>query len=91
VRNLVLYSVLSCSAETVELQDTGGAVVRLTPAQVAQSCRLSHARTLASIQGWETEPGQTMRLLDSGHARFERKHLYVGISRCREPRDIHVL
>jgi hypothetical protein len=89
VRNNVVYTVKTVG-EGVELQD-GGNTIRLTLSQCAQWTRLSHARTYASVQGWDCHPTETCRLWDVSHPRFTRRHLFVGISRCREPSDVHVV
>jgi hypothetical protein len=78
VRNNVLYTVTSCSNDRIEIQKDEEKI-SLTPEHFGQWCRLSYARTYASIQGTEFE--ESLRLHDTGHPRFSRKHLFVALSR----------
>ena len=50
-----------------------------TPAQVAASFRLGYAQTYNSAQGASAKKRVT--LFDTGHPRFSRRHLLVGMSR----------
>ena len=53
---------------------------RLTREAAGKSLRLCHALTYASVQGL-TLPG-TVRLLETDHRHFTKKHLYIGASRA---------
>ena len=53
---------------------------RLTREAAGKSLRLCHALTYASVQGL-TLPG-TVRLLETEHKHFTKKHLYIGSSRA---------
>ena len=57
--------------------------------QAKQWLRLSFAQTYASCQGTEFD-GQ-LRLHDTSHKHFTRRHLFVGLSRARAARDASVV
>ena len=53
----------------------------LTYEQAKAWLRLSFAQTYASCQG--SEFGGSLRLHDTAHPHFTRRHLFVGLSRAR--------
>ena len=65
--------------ETVKLQ---GLDQPLSMDETKNYLRLAYARTYASTQG--TELDGPVCLADVSHPRFSKRHLYVGLSRCRE-------
>ena len=65
--------------ETIKLK---GIEPRLDLEQVKNYLRLAYARTYASVQGTELEGA--VCLADIAHPRFTKRHLYVGLSRCKE-------
>ena len=77
VRNQVLYEVAEVNQNTVHF--AGG--VSLTHEQVSEWTVLSFAQTYASCQGTDFEG--TLRLHDTTHKFFTRRHLFVGLSRAK--------
>ena len=87
IRNGCLYTVTSVEPDAVTLQELPG--LTLTYEQVKAWLRLSYAQTYASVQG--TEFGAQLRLHDTKHRFFTRRHLFVGLSRARAARDVSVV
>jgi hypothetical protein len=87
IRNNCLYTILSYSHDKIEIEKDGEQI-SLSHDHFGQWCRLSYARTYASIQGTEFE--ESLRLHDTGHPRFSRKHLFVALSRGKLKEHIHV-
>ena len=87
IRNGVAYRVkaLDLQNKTMELE---GVKAQLSFQQIKDYLRLSHARTYASIQGTELE-GPTC-LVDTAHPRFTHRHLFVGLSRCKDAKLVRV-
>ena len=79
IRNGCLYTVTSVEPDAVTLQELPG--LTLTFEQVKSWLRLSYAQTYASVQG--TEFTSQLRLHDTKHRFFTRRHLFVGLSRAR--------
>ena len=67
-----------------ELPDT-----EFTHDQVKMWLRLSFAQTYASIQG--TEFDTHLRLHDTGHTYFTKRHLFVGLSRAKMAAHVSVV
>ena len=65
---------------------TGG--ISLTHEQVSEWTVLSFAQTYASCQG--TDCKGTLRLHDTTHKFFTRRHLFVGLSRANESGAVDV-
>jgi hypothetical protein len=80
VRNGCLYTVesIDAAAGTLSLEGVG----ELTFDQAKAWLRLSFAQTYASCQG--TEFGGSLRLWDTAHPHFSKRHLFVGLSRARQ-------
>ena len=74
VRHGCLYTIKECEEE-VALGELP------TASTTRERFRQSHCQIYASCLG--TEFGETCRLHELKHPRFTRKHLLVGISRCR--------
>jgi hypothetical protein len=87
VRNGCLYTVTSVEPDAVTLQELPG--LTLTFEQVKSWLRLSYAQTYASVQG--TEFTSQLRLHDTKHRFFTRRHLFVGLSRARAAKDVSVV
>jgi len=88
VRNGCLYTVAAVDEERgVELQELPGVIFSLE--QVKAWLRLSYAQTYASVQGTEFE-GE-LRLHDTQHQHFTRRHLFVGLSRAKEASKVSVV
>ena len=86
IRNGCLYTVTEVSDDAVRLQELDGV---FTFEQVKAWLRLSYAQTYASVQGPELTA--QVRLHDTGHHFFTRRHLFVGLSRCRAARAVSVV
>ena len=56
--------------------------------EVRDLLRLSHARTYASVQGHEFDG--SVCLADMGHPRFTLRHLFLGLSHCRDAGAVRV-
>jgi len=87
IRNGCLYTVLDITDEGITTQELPGLV--LTQEQVKSWLRLSYAQTYASVQG--TEFDSQLRLHDTGHMYFTKRHLFVGLSRARAAADVSVV
>jgi len=87
VRNNVLYTVTAVEPEHIEIESKER--FWLSHEQFGQLCRLSYARTYASIQG--TEFQESLRLQDTANINFSRKHLFVALSRGRRNELIDVM
>jgi len=87
IRSGCLYTVVSVEEGTVTLQELPG--LTLTYEQVKAWLRLSYAQTYASVQG--TEFTAQLRLWDSRHRFFTRRHLFVGLSHARAAQDVSVV
>ena len=87
IRNGCLYTVSEINTETVHIQELPG--LALTHEQVRAWLRLSYAQTYASVQG--TEFDAQLRLHDTRHVFFTRRHLFVGLSRARAAADVSVV
>ncbi len=87
IRNGCLYTVTSVEPDAVTLQELPG--LTLTYEQVKSWLRLSYAQTHASVQG--TEFTAQLRLHDTRHRFFTRRHLFVGLSRARAAKDVSVV
>ena len=81
VKNNCLYEVVAIGNEHIEIT-SGEGRISLSHEQVANLTRLSYARTYASIQGTEFQD-ESLRLWDTSHPRFTRRHLFVAVSRAR--------
>ena len=84
VRNQVLYTVTGIKATRVNF--AGG--ISLTHEQVSEWTVLSFAQTYANCQG--TEFDGTLRLHDTTHRFFTKRHLFVGLSRAKESSAVDV-
>ena len=73
----MVYEVAEITQKLVHF--TGG--VSLTHEQVSEWTVLSFAQTYASCQGTEFEG--TLRLHDTTHKFFTKRHLFVGLSRAK--------
>ena len=82
IQNGVLYTVESVTREAVVL--VGG--VSLSHAHAKTCLRLSYAQTYASCQGSEFDG--PLRLHDTSHKFFTRKHLFVGLSRAKVASEV---
>ena len=89
IRNNCLYTVESLGEEEVLLKDEADQSVRLSYVQVAAWCRLSFARTYASIQGTEFPRGG-LRLHDVENSHFTMRHLFVAVSRAHYKEQISI-
>ena len=78
IRNGCSY-VIEDIDDTIKLQ---GLDERLDLEQTKNYLRLAYARTYASVQG--TELDGPVCLADVSHPWFTKRHMYVGLSRCRE-------
>lgn len=87
IRNGCLYTVATVEPDAVTLQELPG--LTLTFEQVKSWLRLSYAQTYASVQG--TEFTAQLRLHDTKHRFFTRRHLFVGLSRARAAKDVSVV
>lgn len=87
IRNGVLYTVESIDQEQEQVCLAGG--LELSFQQVKAWLRLSFAQTYASCQGSEFEG--TLRLHDTAHLHFTRRHLFVGLSRARAAELVSVV
>ena len=87
IRNGCLYTVANVEPDAVTLQELPG--LKLTFDQVKSWLRLSYAQTYASVQG--TEFSAQVRLHDTKHRFFTRRHLFVGLSRARAAKDVSVV
>ena len=87
IRNNVLYTITKIEDDTVTLK--GDEEIKLSFAQVQQLTRLSFARTFASCQG--TEFDTALCLHDTNHRHFTRRHLFVGMSRCKDKRLLAIV
>jgi hypothetical protein len=85
IKNMCLYTVEAVDGETVKIQDGP----QLSHEQAKAWLRLSYAQTYASCQGSEFD-GQ-LRLHDTKHRFFTKRHLFVGLSRARSARDVSVV
>jgi len=87
IRNNVLYTITKIEDDTVTVK--GDEEIKLSFAQVQQLMRLSFARTYASCQG--TEFDSALCLHDTNHRHFTRRHLFVGMSRCKDKRLLAIV
>jgi hypothetical protein len=85
VRNGGLCTVesIDVAAETLRLE---GVDTELTFDQAKGWLRLSYAQTYASCQG--TQFGGSLRLWDTAHTHFSRRHLFVGLSRAKQDAQV---
>ncbi len=88
VRNNVLYTVVKIEDDTVTVRE-GDEEIKLSFAQVQQLLRLSFARTRASCQG--TEFDSALRLHDTNHKQFPLRHLFVGMSKCKDNKLLDIV
>ena len=88
VKNNCLYTVAAIGNEHIEIT-SGEGRISLSHEQVANLTRLSYARTYAAIQGTEFQD-ESLRLWDTSHPRFTRRHLFVAISRARRAELVDV-
>jgi hypothetical protein len=86
IRNGCLYTVTEVTEDSVRLQELDGTY---SFEQVKSWLRLSYAQTYASVQG--TEFDAQLRLHDTNHRFFTRRHLFVGLSRARAAQDVSVV
>ena len=92
IRNAVLYTVTSfddkevqiCMAERPEEKHI------VTHTEASLYLRSSFAQTYASCQSTEYSNG-ILELCETSHARFTRKHLYVGLSRSKSSDAVQVI
>ena len=89
IKNNCLYTVAAIGNEHVELTSGGEGRISLSHEQAANLFRLTYARTYASIQGTEFED-ESLRLWDTSHPRFTRRHLFVAVSRARRAELVDV-
>jgi len=82
IRNGLLYTVASIDREAQKVQFEG-IEHAFSFDQVKKWLVLSFARTYASIQGTEFE--ESVCLHDTSHQFFTSRHLFVGLSRCKDP------
>ena len=89
IRNGCVYTVAAVDEEhgAIELEEFPGASFGLE--QVKSWLRLGFAQTYASVQGTEFE-GE-LRLHDTKHQHFTRRHLFVGLSRAKEASKVSVV
>ena len=87
IRNGCLYTVTEIGKETLRVQELPD--TELSFDQVKSWLRLSYAQTYASVQG--TEFTAQLRLHDTNHRFFTRKHLFVGLSRARAAADVSIV
>jgi hypothetical protein len=69
-------------------EDSGEHIHNVTPAQVARHCKLRHALTLTSCQGRSLVG--TIAIHDSNKRHFTSTHLYVGLSRAVNGKNIWI-
>ena len=86
IRNNVLYTVIKIHQDSVTVK--GDEEITLSFVQVQQLMRLSAARTYASCQGCEFETA--LRLHDTNHRHFTMRHLFVGMSRCKDRKQLDI-
>ena len=67
---------------------SGAAGAQLHYEEVRDWCRLSHAQTFASCQG--TEFTESLTLWETDHPKFTWRHLFVGLSRGRDAKKVHL-
>jgi hypothetical protein len=72
-------TVAKVSDELMEVS-VGDASIRLTQEQFFKCARLASALCYAAVQGL-TLPGR-VRLCETSHPRFTKKHIYIGVSRA---------
>ena len=79
IMNNVMYRVIKIEDDGIIVKSNEE--IKLVFAQVAALMRLSFARTYASCQGTEFET--ELRLHDTNNKHFTMRHLFVGMSRCK--------
>jgi hypothetical protein len=84
IRNGVLYTVSKIIDEHIFVNGK-----MFDKEQIKSIFRLSYARAYASCQGCEFDT-QPVCFCDTKHPQFSIKHLYVGLSRCRNADLIRV-
>jgi hypothetical protein len=85
VRNGCLYTVASVNADAKSLT-LEGVEATLPFDQAMAWLRLSYVQTYASCQG--TEFGGSLRLGDTAHTFFSRRHLFGGPSRAKQDAQV---
>ena len=80
----MLYTAIEVASNCVHF--AGG--IALTHEQVSEWTVLSFAQTYASCQGTDFEG--TLRLHDTTHKFFTRRHLFVGLSRAKSSAAVDV-
>ena len=82
IKNNVLYVIMKIGENVIDI-GKDSETISLSHEQFGILCRLSYARTYASIHG--TEFGdETLRLHDTTNKNFSHKHLFVAISRSKK-------
>ena len=87
-RNNVIYRVSSIESDAVVVKGVEEEM-KLSFPQVASLLRLSFARTYAGCQGTEFE--EELRLHDTSNRHFTMRHLFVGMSRCKDRRKLDIV
>jgi len=87
--NGAFLSVLALSPQITLVDEEMNHEIRLTPQQLARHCKLRHALTLTSCQG-RTLRG-TIALHDSSSRHFSLTHLYVGLSRATNGKNVWIV
>ena len=64
----------------------GGECYNVSANFLARNLRLAHALTYASVQGRSCKG--SVALFDTNHQRFTRRHLVMGLSRCRSAGEV---
>ena len=83
------YTVTAIGVERITLlDDTTGDVFEITLEACSKSCLLAHAMVYNKVQG-STESGTAM-LWDVASKYFKLCHLYVGLSRATDGRNVFI-
>ena len=87
IKNNCLYTVTKIEDDSVTVK--GDEEIKLSFAQLRQVMRLSFARTYASCQGTEFE--NELRLHCTNNRHFSMRHLFVGMSRCKDKKKLSII
>ena len=79
IMNNVMYRVIKIEDDGIIVRSNDE--IKLVFAQIAAIMRLSFARTYASRQGTEFDTDLTLH--DTNNKHFTMRHLFVGMSKCK--------
>ena len=85
--NGIVYTVISCDTNNITVSD-GNEEYTVTTSFAASAFRLSYARTIFQSQSM-TAPGSVCIHTKSPH--FNKRHLLVAASRCKDYKLLRVL